>query len=138
MTYSLQLQNGDLGVTGSQCNIVYGQAKLTQDVTIWLLSRYQSTRWHPTFGSALQNYIGQVIGSATQANCYNEILRVLTNYQNMVYQLFSASPNLFSIGEIPYSIDSINVAISYDTVYSTIQISNPENTTTVTISPSSL
>lgn len=138
MTFSLALSNGDLQITGSECSIVYGQTKLQQDLVIWLLTRYGSTRMHPTFGSALQNYIGGIIGSNTQANCYNEILRVLTNYQNMVYQLFSANPNQFSIGEIPYSVDSINVALSFDTVYATIQVSNPQNTTTVSISPTSL
>jgi phage baseplate assembly protein W len=138
MTFSLAIKNGDLQVTGSACAIVYGQTKLQQDMTIWLLTRYGSTRMHPTFGSALQSYIGGIIGPTTQANCYNEILRTLTNYQNMVYQLFSANPSQYSLGEIPYSIDSINVALSYDTVYATIQVSNPQNTTTVTISPTSL
>ncbi len=138
MTYSLKLQNGDLAVQGSACQIVYGQSKLQQDVTIWLLTRYGSSRPHPTFGSALQTYIGSTIGPSTQANVYNEIIRVLHNYQTMIYQLFSANPSLFSIGEIPASIDSVNVALSYDTVYATVQISNPQTTAIVTVSPTSL
>lgn len=138
MTYSLRLSNGDLAVVGSACAIVYGKAKLQQDITLWMLSRYGSISAHPTFGSALQNFIGGIIGPATQANCYNEILRVLNNYQTMIYQLFSANPSLYSIEEIPASIDSINVALSFDSVYATIQISNPVTTTVTTISPSSL
>ena len=140
MSYSLQLQNGDLAVTGGECNIVFGAAKLQQDMTIWLLTRYQSDRMHPTFGSVLQNFIGQPMTSptTTQTNVYNEIMRVLNNYQSMVYQMFQANPNNFSLAELPYSIDSIVPSLSFDTIFVTVQVSNPSSTAVVTISPSSL
>lgn len=140
MTYSLKIQNGDLSITGSECNIVYGTSKLTQDMEIWLLTRYGSDRMHPTFGSILQSFIGQPMTSVsiTQTNIYNEILRVLNNYQSMVYASFKATPNNFSLEELPYSIDSISPKVTYDTVYCTVQVSNPSSTATVTISPSSL
>lgn len=138
MTYSLMIKNGDLSVLGSQCQIVYGQSKLEQDLTLWLTQRIGSSRFHPDFGSALQSFIGSLIGPATQANCYNEILRVLTNYQAMIYSLFTANPSVFSLSELPYSIDSVNVGVSYDTVKATITVSNPASSATVTISPTSL
>ncbi len=140
MTYSLKIQNGDLSVTGSECNIVYGTSKLVQDMEIWLLTRYGSDRMHPTFGSVLQDFIGQPMSSptTTQTNVYNEILRVLNNYQSMVYASFQGSPNNFSLAELPYSIDSISPTVTYDTLYCTVQVSNPSSTATVTISPSSL
>lgn len=138
MTYSLMIQNGDLAVLGNECQIVSGSDKLVQDLTLWLTIRAGSSRFHPTFGSALQSYIGDVINSATQANVYNETLRVLTNYQEMVYQLFTSNPNAFSLAELPYSIDAINVGISYDTVTASVQVSNPSSTAQVTVSPTTL
>lgn len=132
------VSGGDLVVQGNECAIVYGQSKLTQDLELWLLTTYGSDRNHPTFGAVLQNYIGGVVGSATKANVYNEVLRVLTNYQSMVYQLFTAAPANFSLSELPYSIDAINVAISYDQVQVGIQVSNPATTAVVTVSPTSL
>ena len=140
MSYSLQLQGGDLSVTGSECNIVYGTSKLVQDMEIWLLTRYGSDRMHPTFGSTLQSFIGQPMTSptTTQTNVYNEILRVLNNYQSMVYASFQGNPNNFSLEELPYSIDSISPTVTFDTLYCTVQVSNPSSTATVTISPSSL
>lgn len=138
ITYSLLLKSGDLVVSGSTCSIVSGKEKLTQDLSLWLLERFGADRMHPTFGSTLQNYIGNVINSATQANVYNEVLRVLTNYQSMIYQLFSTNPSVFSLSELPYSIDQINVNITYDQVNVIVQVSNPSSTATVTISPSSL
>jgi len=138
MTYSLAIQNGDLAVQGSQCRVVSGQAKLQQDLTLWMLERYGSNRMHPTFGSQLQSYIGGIVSPATKANAYNEIVRVLNNYQAMIYQMFKSNPSVFSVAELPYSIDSINVAVTYDTVYATIQVSNPATTATLTVSPTSL
>lgn len=138
MTYSLMIQGGDLSVVGNRCQIVSGQSKLQQDLTLWLLERYGSSRFHPNFGSALQSYIGGLMTASTQAVVYNEIIRVLNLYQSMVYQLFTANPSIFSVSELPYSIDSVNVSLTYDTVYAQITVSNPSTSATVTISPSSL
>lgn len=132
------IQNGDLAVLGNECQIVSGNDKLVQDLTLWLTIRVGSSRFHPTFGAALQSYIGDAISAATQANVYNEVLRVLTNYQEMVYQLFTSNPNAFSLSELPYSIDDIAVSISYDTVNATVQVSNPSSTAVVNVSPTSL
>lgn len=138
MTFSLGLVNGDLAPQGSQLSLVSGQNKLQQDLTLWLLCRLGSNRWHPAFGSYLQSYIGGIVGPSTQTVVYNEILRTLKNYQELVWALFTANPQLFSLSELPYSIDSINTTVTYDTVYATVQVSNPSATTQVTISPSSL
>lgn len=132
------IQNGDLSVLGNQCQTVGGNDKLVQDLTLWLTIRVGSSRFHPSFGSALQSYIGNVINSSTQANVYNEVLRVLTNYQEMVYQLFTSNPNVFSLSELPYSIDAVDVSITYDQVNATVQVSNPSSTAQVTVSPTSL
>ena len=140
MTYSLMLQNGDLSVQGNECQIVFGTSKLQQDMELWLLTRYGSDRMHPTFGSVLQNMIGTPMTSPTnsQTNAYNEIMRVLNNYQSMVYAMFQANPNNFALEELPYSIDSISPTVTYDTMFVTIQVSNPASTAVVNISPSSL
>lgn len=136
MTYSLALSNGDLVQQGSQLAIVSGTDKLYQDVTLWLTERYGGDRFHPTYGSALESFIGGVIGTSTQAQAYNEILRVLANYQNQQDQAFRANPNAFSVSELLYSVDNVSVTVSYDTVQAIISVSNPASSTTITISPS--
>ena len=138
MTFSLRLTNGDLTPQGSQLALVSGQNKMQQDITLWLLCRLGSNKMHPAFGSYLQSYIGGVVGPSTQTVVYNEILRTLNNYQTLVWALFTANPQLFSLSELPYSIDSVNTTVTYDTAYATVQVSNPAATTQVTISPSSL
>lgn len=136
MTYSLALKGGDLVPAGSQLAVVDGVDKLRQDLQIWLIFRYGTNTMHPAFGSALESYIGGVINSNTQAMTYKEILRVLTNYQLLQTAAWQANPSIFSLSELLYSVDSVNVAITYDTVYGTIQVSNPSASATVTISTS--
>jgi hypothetical protein len=138
MTYSLMLQGGDLVAQGSQLAIVSDVNKLQQDTELWLLVRIGSNQMHPGFGSYLESYIGGVIDVNTQAKVYNEILRTLNNYQTLQWQALRTDPAIFSLGELMYSVDSVNVSISYDTVNATVQVSNPVSTATVTISPSSL
>lgn len=138
MTYSLALQGGDLVAQGSHLGIVAGSDKLKQDLTLWLLTRLGSNKMHPAFGSFLQSYIGGVVNSNTQTTVHNEVLRTLTNYQQLVWAAFTANPGVFSLSELPYSVDSISATVTYDTVYCTVQVSNPTASATVTISPTSL
>jgi len=103
-----------------------------------MLSRYGANRFHPTFGSTLQSYIGGLVDANTKTNVYNEVLRVLTNYQMQQDQLFQANPSVFSLSELLQSVDTINVHVTYDAVFVTVQVSNPAGSASVTISPSSL
>lgn len=136
MTYSLALAGGDLVAQGSQLAIVSGDAKLQQDLQVWLLFRLGVNSMHPAFGSQLESYIGGVVNSNTQSTVYNEILRTLANYQQLQMSAFQVNPQLFSLSELCDSVDSINVSVTYDTVYATVTVSNPASSATVTISPS--
>ena len=57
-----------------------------------------------------------------------EVLRVLQNYQAVQHRGLSENPQLYSLSELLYSIDDINVVLSYDTVLVTIKIRNAEST----------
>jgi len=135
MTFSLQLANGDLVQNGSQLGIVYGADKLKQDMTLWLAERYGVDRFHPAYGSNLENYIGGIIGFGTQSMVYSEVMRVLTNYQKVQFQGFKATPNLYSLAELLWSINNVNVGVTYDQVNIAVSVSNgQQQPTTVTVS----
>lgn len=124
MSFSLQIANGDLVQQGSTLSIVSGINKLTQDMTLWLSERYGIDRFHPAYGSNFHNYIGGIISYGTQSMVYNEALRVLDNYQKIQFMAFKANPSLFSLSELLYSINAINVAINFDTVNVSVSVSN--------------
>lgn len=124
MSFSLQIANGDLVLQGNQMGIVYGTNKLKQDVILWLAERYGIDRFHPAMGSRLQNYIGGIISYSTQSMVYSEVMRILDNYQKVQYQGLRQAPQLYSLAELLWSINSINVGVGYDTVSVSIGVSN--------------
>lgn len=124
MSFSLMVANGDLVQQGSQLGIVYGVDKLKQDLTLWLAERYGIDRFHPAMGSNLQNYIGGIISYHTQSMVYNEVMRVLDNYQRVQFRGLREAPTVYSLSELLWSIDQLNVGVGYDTVGVFIQVSN--------------
>jgi hypothetical protein len=124
VSFSFQVANGDLVLAGDSFAIVYGQNKLTQDLTLWLAERYGIDRFHPMMGSQFQNYIGGIIGYNTQSMVYGEALRVLDNYQKVQFNAFQQNPQNFAMAELLYNIDSVDVSITYDTVAVAIAITN--------------
>lgn len=128
MTYSLAIANGDLVRSGNSMAIVYGSDKLKQDLCLWVTERYGTDRFHPKLGSVLPDFIGSLITDNTRTQIESEILRILQNYQAVQLQGMKAAPQRYSYSELLYSIDAINVAISYDTVSATVSVSNADRT----------
>ena len=126
MSFSLAIAGGDLVQSGSQLGIVYGSDKLKQDLMLWLTERYGIDRFHPVMGCDFQNYIGGIIGYHTQTRVQSETQRVLDNYQKVQFMGLRQAPTLYSLSELLWSIDSIHVAMSYDTVSVVISVSNAE------------
>ncbi len=124
MSFSLQVAGGDLVQQGSRLAIVHGTDKLKQDLTLWMCERYGIDRFHPVMGSCFQNYIGGVITSHTRAMVQSEAQRVLSNYQKVQYMGLRQSPTLYSMSELLWSINAINVTVNYDSVGVLIAVSN--------------
>ncbi len=127
MSYSLAVSNGDLVRQGNSLAIVYGVNKLKQDLCLWVTERYGIDRFHPTMGSVLPDYIGSLITDNTRVAVQSEVYRILQNYQNIQLQALKSTPQKYSYSELLYSIDAINVAISYDTVAATVAVRNADS-----------
>ena len=118
-------------------SIVYGVEKLKQDLCLWVTEDYGIDRFHPKMGSVLPDYIGSLITDSTRVQVQSEILRILQNYQAVQLQGLKATPQRYSYSELLYSIQAINVAISYDTVYATVSVQNADNNSaTIVVSQS--
>jgi phage baseplate assembly protein W len=124
MSFSFLVQNGDLQIQGNQLGIVSGLNKLEQDMQFWVAERYGIDRFHPTYGSALQSYIGGVVTNGTSSLVQGEILRVLDSYSRLQMKAFRANPQLYSLSEILASVDAVNVSVTYDTVMAAVQFTN--------------
>lgn len=135
MTFSLRIGNGDLVQEGSSLGIVYGTDKLKQDLTLWMTERYGIDRFHPAMGSSFQSWIGGIISFHTKQMVQNEAERILDNYQKVQYRSLRDAPSLYSLSELLYSINAIQVNIAYDTVSVGINVSNAQQVpTTINVS----
>ena len=124
MSFSLAIADGDISIKGSAVGIVSGIDKLNQDLSIWLRERYQSDRFHLTYGSVLDNFIGGVIDSGTVAEVRSEVMRVLQNYQSLQLRLLKSRPEALSGDEILLNVDDISVRVQYDAVQVNIRFTN--------------
>lgn len=92
MSYSLQIQNGDLLIGGATLGVVKGSAKLIQDLRCAILERMGTDDAHPGYGSLIDGgrLNGQeqpsMIASSDWGRAVtvieSEIRRIATQYQN--------------------------------------------------------
>jgi len=89
MSFSLELKNGDLGLSGTSFGTVVNAAKLQQDLVCAILTPLGFEENHPEFGSILEedliNPETTVIGTKdfnhAAAVVRSELLRICQNYQ---------------------------------------------------------
>lgn len=116
MSYSLALKNGDLATLGSVVATRSGGDKLAQDLDLWLKEIYQTDRFHPTFGSVLESYVGSIISERSKYDIVAEVHRVLTNFQNLQIRRLKNNPTKYTPNELLQSVVSVDASVNYDAV----------------------
>lgn len=127
MTWSFQIKNGDLNISGpGGYATVTGQQKLIQDLKNWLLTPRGTDPFNPDYGSILdggvmddgtviESSIGTLITPEALVSIEAEIRRVLNAYQQQqLARLTREAPlygglNTFAAGEILGSVDDVEV-----------------------------
>ncbi len=80
---TLELRNGDFVIGQGGFVMVEGLNKIHQDLSILVREALGEDRFHPMWGSILQDFVGRSIGLETEADVRNEINRVIQNYMIM-------------------------------------------------------
>lgn len=117
MSYSLGIANGDLATTGSLLTMVTGTVKLRQEIDIWLRETYRVDRFHPEYGSVLQNYIGSIITTRLAHDIEVEVNRVLSNLQKIHVKRLQANPLKYTPDEILRNVTSVKSKALFDSIY---------------------
>lgn len=120
MSYSLRLKNGDLTTNGSVLSLSYGKDKLLQDVDLWLREIYQVDRFHPTYGSVIENFIGNIINIRTEHDIRAEVYRVMTNLQNLQLRRLKTNPTKYTPDELLHSVSNVFTQVNFDTIAVTV------------------
>lgn len=122
MSYSFTVAEKDIQLKGSNIGLSYGRPKLIQDLTLWLTERYRSDRFHSSYGSILDGFIGDVIDDMSAYEVEAEVNRVLQNYQMVQYRRMQEDPTTLSPEEVLVDVEDIKARIDYDSVVVVISI----------------
>lgn len=120
MSYSFKLRDGDLSTNGSVLALAYGKDKLLQDVNLWLKELYQVDRFHPSYGSVIDNFIGNIINIRTEHDIIAEVYRVMTNLQNLQVRRLKINPEKYTPDELLHSVTNVFTQVRFDTIVVTI------------------
>lgn len=119
----LALVHGDLAIGSDGGYLLYsGADRIRQDLTLWLTEVYGADRFHPTFGSVVASYLGQVITDGLQQLVRAEVNRVVQNYiilqqQEVLRDTVVDVQGRFDTSDVVRSIDSLQVRVLSDTIY---------------------
>ena len=123
MSYSLKISNGDLVAGTGVLMQVRGIEKLTQDLSLWLREPYSIDRFHPSYGSVLDRYIGSIISQLSEHEIRAEAIRVLSAYQQIQLAAVKANPSKYTADELLNTVNDVRISSSYDSVYVSVHFS---------------
>jgi phage baseplate assembly protein W len=120
---TLALVNGDLAIGTNGAYLLYsGASRIKQDLTLALTEEYGTDRFHPTYGSIVQGYLGQVLSAELMQLVRAEVNRVLQNYliiqQNEVLRdsLVDVA-NRYDTSDVVQAVDAVQARAVLDTIY---------------------
>lgn len=120
---TIALVNGDLAIGTNGAYLLYsGVSRIKQDLTLALTEEYGTDRFHPTYGSIVQSYLGQILSAELMQLVRAEVNRVLQNYliiqQNEVLRdsLVDVA-NRYDTSDVVQSVDSVQARAVLDTIY---------------------
>lgn len=127
MSYSLQIVNGDFDIQTGIIKRVQGLAKLTQDLSLWLREPYATDRFHPLYGSTLDQYIGSIVNKLAEHEIRTEAIRVLSAYQQIQLAAVKKNPSKYELDELLDTVESVIVKVSYDSVFVDVKFRTASN-----------
>lgn len=124
---TLQLQDGDLVIGPNGYQTVDGVGMVTQDLRCALGEPLGNDRFHPGYGSALEDYIGAVLDEMGRFTVEQEVNRVVGNYtaiqsDRMQRDALMAAKSRFSAADIIASVSGVTVTSAQDTVQVAISL----------------
>ena len=127
---ALALSGRDLVIgDGGDYAVKRGVAKVTQDIRCALLEPLGNDRFHPGWGSTLDDFVGLVADEYSAFDAQQEVYRVILNYMAVQQdkadaQIASGNQNLYSYAEIVAEVKEVTASLRYDTVAIEILLEN--------------
>lgn len=118
---SPKLVNGDFQIGPGGYLMVEGSQKVIQDLGAIVREPYGQDRFHPRWGTILEDYIGRAIGKESSALIRSEIQRLIQNYivvqnQQMEKDAQAGRKPRYKPSEIVSAVSGIAVQQAYDRI----------------------
>src|SRR4051812_1433919 len=138
MSWSLRIHNGDFVTNGNQAATVIRQAKMLQDLRLWILERMGTDDLHPGFGSLIDGgtradgtEVAGVIGESdfdfAALQVEQDLRRIITEYQGRQLSRAKVDRAIYGRGtltpqEVVINVPAINFTQQQDTMKVVITI----------------
>lgn len=124
---TLLLRDGDLVPSHRDFLRVTGAGKVAQDLRCALLEPLGNDRFHPGWGSTLDQFIAIIANENSRAEVEAEVNRVIANYaaiqrDKVEVDINSNAEPRYSTDEILSRIGRVEVTIAYETVHVDISV----------------
>jgi len=131
---TITVSNGDIKLSTGKIQFSTGNAKLVQDISLWLKEPIGTGFTTPNFGSLLPQLVGGTQSASTISTVTNEIIRVLQLYQGQQALYLQQAQNTAQLAnwnksEIIQNIVSVNVSIQNTTIFAAIALNTLNNNT---------
>lgn len=98
--YTIALKNGDWDFSNRHGRVITGRSKLTQCLTQWLVETRGIDRFHPTYGSQIQNMVGMQRTESNRLAVEKIVRQSCIDYMNYVSAEFEQHPDRYSKDEV--------------------------------------
>lgn len=133
---TLRLQHGDLVLGQGGVETISGPSMLIQDIRGALGEPFGIDRFHPGWGSVIDEYVGAPLDESTAFEIKQEVSRVVGNYMavqadKIQRDSMTSGPNRYRSSDVLARVRSIDVTTHYDqaTVAITVETVSREEAT---------
>lgn len=117
----LGLINGDIAIDSGDPMMISGADRIRQDLALALSEEFGDDRFHPTWGSIIKRYLGQLINPQLQQLVRAEVLRVVKNYIAVQSAGVLADTQVdivgrFDTSDVVRQIMSVQTQATFDTI----------------------
>ena len=130
---TLALSGGDLQVSATGHQTISGTPKIRQELALSLGEAYGADKYHPEFGSILDDFFGEPISDLTQSSVESEVIRVIQQYiaiqqQQVLQDNLAQRASRFDASDVVTGITGVNAQVSYDTIKVTVTLQTAAGT----------
>ena len=124
---TLELHDGDLRIGTSRYATISGPRKVVQDLRCALLEPVGNDRFHPSYGSQLEDFIGLPLSPDVAFLIQQEIARVVQNYaavqrDQIQRDLLAGLRARYTAGDVLAELVDVKVEANFDTVSATVTL----------------